>query len=157
MRIVYYSKLDFWLLLLTCVCAASAVILALQLSEWGSVTFFRISTAVTLLTLGLPLWLIFSTRYVLGDHHMAIICGPFKWRVPYAAIEDIKDSNSLKTSPALSLERLEIHYGQEHSVLISPRYKQSFTRDLRALVAHAKRTAPQSCNSQTPQADLNQL
>ena len=142
MRQVYHSKLDIWLILLMVICTASAVIFTVQLAQWKELLLVRIGILLMAALVATPLWLILTTRYILNHQAMSIICGPFKWRIPYATIDDIQDTQSLRTSPALSLDRLAIHYGQVHQIVISPRGKQQFKRQLRQLVEDARRRPP---------------
>ena len=58
--------------------------------------------------------------------------GPFRWRVPIDAITAITPTRSALSSPALSLDRLRIEYG-ERAILVSPIYKEGFVRALRAV------------------------
>jgi len=81
---------------------------------------------------GLPLWLLFSTRYTLEATYLLAQSGPFKWVVPLADIKSITPSNNPLSSPALSLDRLRIDYGKGRMLLISPRDKEQFLQDVEA-------------------------
>ena len=80
----------------------------------------------------LPLWLLTSTRYSLLNGELRIQCGPFRWRIPIAAITGITPTSNPLSSPALSLDRLRIDYGTGDSLMISPRDKTGFIRELEA-------------------------
>jgi len=56
--------------------------------------------------------------------------GPFRWRVPIADIVRITPTTNALSSPALSLDRLRIEYGRGSAIMISPRDKDQFLRDL---------------------------
>ena len=82
---------------------------------------------------GLPVWLFTSTYYKLNPGVLLVRCGPFTFNVPLEEITSITSSTSVLSSPALSLDRLRIHYGQGKSLMISPRDKEKFLRDLRVM------------------------
>jgi len=75
---------------------------------------------VASLTLGLPIWLIFSTSYVVGPQQLKVRSGPFRWSIPLADINSVTVSRSALSSPALCLNRLEIDYGRGCKLLVSP-------------------------------------
>jgi membrane protein YdbS with pleckstrin-like domain len=82
--------------------------------------------AIVILSLGLPLWLLFSTSYRVDTQSLFVKSGPFSWTIPLAEIQSVEPSRSLISSPTLSLERLEIRYGNGKSVLVSPADRESF-------------------------------
>ena len=82
--------------------------------------------AIVILSLGLPLWLLFSTSYRVDAQFLFVKSGPFSWTIPLTEIQSIEPSRSLISSPALSLDRLEIRYGNGKSVLVSPADRESF-------------------------------
>jgi hypothetical protein len=82
--------------------------------------------AIVLLSLGLPLWLLFSTSYRVDTQSLFVRSGPFSWTIPLAEIRSVEPSRSLISSPALSLDRLEIRYGNGKSILVSPADRENF-------------------------------
>jgi len=58
--------------------------------------------------------------------------------VPIGEITSIPPTQSPLSSPACSLGRLRIEYGRSRSILISPKNREDFLRELEA---HRKRTA----------------
>ena len=82
---------------------------------------------------GLPLWLLLGTRYILEPDQLLVRSGPFRWRVPIADIVRITPTTNPLSSPALSLDRLRIEYGRGSAIMISPRDKDRFLRDLEEL------------------------
>lgn len=78
------------------------------------------------LGVGLPLWLFRSTAYVVDDTTLRIRSGPFRWSVPLAEIREVRPSRSPLSSPALSLDRLEIRYGRGSAILVSPADRAGF-------------------------------
>ena len=84
-----------------------------------------------LLSVGLPVWLIVATNYTLSVAALDVRCGPFVWRVPLREIRSITPTRNPLSSPALSLDRLRIAFGQSKSIMISPRDKERFLKELR--------------------------
>ncbi len=79
------------------------------------------------------------TTRVEGDA-LRIRASFFRWRVPLAAIDSIEPTRNPLSSPACSLDRLLIRYG-ERRVMISPLDKAGFLRVLAARgVASARAT-----------------
>ena len=55
------------------------------------------------------------------------------WKIPLASIQRVSPSHDLLASPALSIDRLRVDYrqnGKQRFILISPRDKPGFLRDL---------------------------
>ncbi|SDX35051.1 PH domain-containing protein [Hymenobacter psychrophilus] len=78
--------------------------------------------------LGLFYWLLRYTYYEVlpGQHVLRVVAGPMVWRVPVQDITSMLPSYSPFSSPALSLDRLRVRYGQYNSVLISPADRVGF-------------------------------
>jgi hypothetical protein len=58
-----------------------------------------------------------------------------RWRIPIAAVVSVEPTGSLLSSPAWSLDRLEVRYrrgGSLSRILISPREKPAFLAELAA-------------------------
>lgn len=88
--------------------------------------------AVLVLLIGAFLvYLLVSTRYTLTPQELLIESGPIRKRVLLSSIVSITPSRNPISSPALSLDRLEIRYGTYDSVLISPAYTAGFLATLR--------------------------
>jgi hypothetical protein len=81
----------------------------------------------------LPAWLLLGTDYVLDQEHLKIRCGPFRWSIPVREIRHVEPTRNPLSSPALSLDRLRIEYGNGKSLMISPRDTEQFLADLDAL------------------------
>ncbi len=129
---VYRSKIDVWVMVV--------LVIAIIVSLFPGLTFFLAPSPIDWLTAvftaifgaGLPLWLLLSTRYTLGNGHLVVQSGPFKWHIPVAEITNITPTSSPVSGPALSLDRLRIDYGGNRSLMISPRDQEQFVRDIRA-------------------------
>jgi len=51
-------------------------------------------------------------------------------KIPISSINTIKETDNIISSPAASLDRLEIFYGKYDSIIISPMDKNEFIQDL---------------------------
>ena len=130
--LVFRSKVDAWLggvLIATPILAVVSVFTNAVLQD-GAVLVFVSLLAV--LPVGLPLWLLCSTRYTLTATELAVRCGPFSWRVPLKDIRAVHPTRNPLSSPALSLDRLRIDYGAGRSIMISPTDRERFLRELEA-------------------------
>ena len=81
-------------------------------------------------------WIWTTTDYTLTSGELLIRSGPFRWRVPLADIREVTPTRNPLSSPALSLDRLEIRYGRMGFLLISPQDKNGFLRSLVAQAPH---------------------
>ena len=68
----------------------------------------------------------FYTYYKVNDHQLLVKSGLFSWKIPLSEIESIEPTHSFLSAPALSLDRLAIHYGDGNRVVVSPKDKQGF-------------------------------
>ncbi len=133
MATVYKSKIDTWILavlvaaMAICAFASVAVILSSSRDTWWAL-LLTVGVGI-----GLPLWLLVSTRYTLDSKLLIVRSGPFEWRVPITDIASITPTESVLSSPALSLDRLCIDYGRSSKLMISPRNKEQFLREIEAL------------------------
>ena len=120
----FKSKVDLWL---------AAVL-------WGTVVicFFPIFLEKGLiigLTIGssmaifiLLLWI--NTKYYIRDEHL-VIKGVLKdTLIPIVSITSVNSTRNPSSAPALSMDRLEINYGNFDFVLISPLEKERFMEEL---------------------------
>ena len=132
MATVYQSKVDAWLVAVLAIAMASSLFGAVTALSASMPVTWAIAAFIAVLGVGLPLWLLFSTHYTLGDEQLLVQSGPLKWRIPLADIKSVTPSNSPLSSPALSMDRLRIDYGRYSSLMISPRDKDQFIRDIEA-------------------------
>jgi Bacterial PH domain len=130
MEKIYTSKVDTWMAT-TVGMAMFACVLVPFVTYQTVGPVIVIPGAVTILIGGgLPLWVFMSTRYRLTDTTLFVNTGPFKWEVPVREITKVTPTRDPLSSPALSLDRLRIDYGQGKALMISPKQKQEFIDDL---------------------------
>lgn len=77
------------------------------------------------------LHMFFQTVYTVENRELKIKMGFFSFRsININEIKKISKTNSILSSPAASFDRIEIEYGEFGSVIISPKRKLSFSREL---------------------------
>ena len=80
------------------------------------------------------LWITFVTYYELAHDELVVHSGPFTWRIPFAEINAVRPTNSSRSGPAMSMDRLEILFGSGRSILVSPAEKEAFLTQLQRRV-----------------------
>ena len=89
---------------------------------------------VSIVTLGLFAIMSLSTKYTILATELHIKCLPFyNKRIAVDRIKKVKLSRNLISSPAPSLDRIEIFYDKFDSVVISPKDKIQFMEDLKLI------------------------
>ncbi len=103
---------------------------SVMLKEGG--TLYYSLAAITIIGgAGFPLWIFISTKYIVENKDLKITSGPFSWVIPIQSITSIQESQNALTSPALSFDRLEITYGENKVINISPADKNEFMQTMR--------------------------
>lgn len=75
-----------------------------------------------------------TTYYTIENGKLTIKCGfLFNKTINIQTIKKITETNNPISSPATSLDRLEIVYGKFDSVIISPKKKEEFIADIKSL------------------------
>jgi hypothetical protein len=75
-----------------------------------------------------------TTNYTIESDQLTIKCGfLYNKTIDIKTIKKITESNNPLSSPATSLDRLEINYGKFDSVIISPKQKSEFINDIKEL------------------------
>lgn len=136
---VYPSKRDTWLMAIVGLGALVALIGIVTV--WMTPEALPMRVAYTLvmgLVFGFVAWIFVATHYTLDKEVLMVRSGPISWRIPLADIERVKPSRNPLSSPALSMDRLEIRYGKR-SVLISPADREGFLQDLLGKCPHLRR------------------
>lgn len=77
----------------------------------------------------------FNTYYTITDEGvLRVKCGLlFNLKVPVLAIRKLENTRTVLSSPALSLDRIEIFYNKFDSVIVSPENKTDFVAQLQAI------------------------
>jgi hypothetical protein len=77
------------------------------------------------------LHLFLKTAYIIDNNQLKIKCGFFSFKpIDIHTIKEVSKTKSIMSSPAPSFDRIEIKYGKFDSILISPKDKHHFVKDL---------------------------
>ena len=127
----FESRRDGWLMVILGGSAVIDIVIAAFLTGADMPLLPKALTIGVLLASGvLILWIMRGTRYTVDREALTAYCGPFRWRVPLAEIHDIEPTRSPVSSPALSLDRMKISYGNGRTLLVSPADKERFRNAL---------------------------
>ncbi len=124
----FYSKVDWWYYLVIAFIALTVGYAFYVEIPRGDATMLEFAFAFTL-GIGLPVALLFFTYYEVGENELTVRAAVMTWKVPLKDIRSVTPTNSVLSSPALSMDRLEIKYGNK-SVIVSPKDKDGFTKAL---------------------------
>jgi len=123
----FVSKVDGWMIPVMLLTIGGMVwaLIAVMITEtpWP----VRLATAaVTLLVLALLFAIFTRTHYTVEHGELRVVSGPFRRTIPLAEITSIEPTRNPLSSPALSLDRLKVSYGDKKYVLVSPADKAGF-------------------------------
>jgi membrane protein YdbS with pleckstrin-like domain len=127
---IYASKIDAWLVTVMALGALAALVACAILLSAPVPHGWVIAVPLLVITVGLPIWLFTTTRYQFQGSYLLIQSGPLKWRLPIEQIKTVSSTRNPLSSPALSLDRILIEYGQGKSIMISPKDRQGFLAEL---------------------------
>jgi len=137
--IVYRSKIDWWMraILFGFIPGISVFIpvYELYMGDWTAVMF---GLGFLVLYLILLLCLIFPMKYIITENALIIRHGLVRHTISLREIREVRPSKNPLSSPALSLDRLQIDRVTGFPVLISPENKDSFIIDLASRCIHLK-------------------
>ena len=124
-KTVYRSGVDLWLIVF--VFGVVAGVYGVILFTYFSWSMFI--TGVLLLTI--IAWALFDIKYIILDNSLIVSCfsGLFKSTFDIKEITSVRATRTIQSSPAASLDRLEVKCGRR-SVVLSPRKKQEFLAHL---------------------------
>jgi hypothetical protein len=142
--LIFPSKVDTWIFVLTAIpLAVSMVAVGAALPASPPPGVVALLVGLEVLLLGCILLTFRSTRYEVTAHEVVARSGPFRWRIAIDGIESIHPSRSPASSPALSLDRLEIRYDGDRRLLVSPRDREGFLKAIVARSPHLHRAGEQ--------------
>ncbi|MBU5210338.1 PH domain-containing protein [Heyndrickxia oleronia] len=83
----------------------------------------------------LIIWLWMNTYYEITNKGLLkVVTGPFHYTsIEIKGIKSITKTRNFISSPALSMDRIEIQYNKWHSIIISPKDKNQFINQLMEL------------------------
>lgn len=123
----FKSKIDLWLALLLIIIFGFALIQFAYDKNWIGFSFmFCISAFI--------IHMFATTFYTIERDKLRIKCGfLIDFSIDIKNIKSISQTFNVISSPALSLDRLEIMYGKYDSILISPKDKIRFTEAIKRI------------------------
>ena len=123
---MFKSAVDGWFLALIVVTAVLVLVVSIPVVQSASSAAAVMFIGASLIGVGFPIWILFSTWYRVEGDTLTARCGPFTWTLPVSSITGLEPSNSPLSSPALSLNRLEIRCSDGRSLLVSPADEAGF-------------------------------
>lgn len=129
----YKSRTDWWIALGLCVPPIAALVVLLSSILAGRLSEVLVAIGVILLVTGIYAGLIFPMRYGLDRQQLIVRSGMCRQRIPLPSILAVRRTRNPLSSPALSLDRLHVQYGEGFfkAVMISPLDREGFLEDLR--------------------------
>ncbi len=93
-----------------------------------------LGVVIVLCFVGFVVHMFMTTDYSITGNDLTVRCSfLFNKTIDINTIKRISETNNPLSSPAISLDRLEIRYGVSNSVMISPQRKQEFINALRTI------------------------
>ena len=121
----YASERDRWLVVIGLGATALSVVSVAPLLLTNIAASIKLVTGTLLiLTVALVIWVYVATYYVVEAGELLIRSGPFRWRIHISEIHRISSTRSPWSSPALSLNRLRLDYGDGKWILLSPKRRE---------------------------------
>lgn len=120
----YPSKISYGLLLFVFIVTAPSIAISISHTNWTGI-------GINLLTLAFVLYVFFSIYYSIEGNILIIRIGFVTMKkIDISEIKIISKSNSWIGSPAASLDRLKISYNRHSNILVSPKDKEGFIKEL---------------------------
>lgn len=131
MNKVYKSKKDQWLVWITWFSNIVIIVSVIYLFYIEGITTYSLVYGISMILVVLFLYYLLNlTYYVITDTEIRVRSFFFKWNIRIDTIKKIFPTNNMLSSPALSLDRLMIIYGDEKKIMISPENKTEFLNDV---------------------------
>lgn len=106
---------------------AIGLVLFLEPNDWKALLVF-------IPLLAFIIHLMMRTDYTIDSGQLRIRCGIFRYQtIEISSITRITETSNPLSSPALSLDRLNIRYGNRGQVMISPKEKAAFIEAIREI------------------------
>lgn len=125
----FKSKIDRWLMLLLVVIMVFEIVVmsiaALQTPDPRAAIGLIVTALLIIALIGS---LLIGTHYTVDGNVLRVASGPFHWKVPIDQIQSVEATRSPLSSPALSLDRMRIRYGNNRRIMVSPADKAGFLR-----------------------------
>ena len=138
-EMIYKTKIDWWLGLILFIVAPGFVVLvpAYAFMEGDPVAGY-VGLGVVVFYGALLFGFLFPMYYEITDETLVVRHGLVRRTMPLESIQNVTPSRNPISSPALSLDRLNIDRGTRLPLLISPDDKEGFLKNLAGRCAHLK-------------------
>lgn len=124
---VYKSKLGLELIIPLAFIFGTILYMSVRDEKW-------IALSIILLTISFIFHVFVSIKYTIEKENLNIKCGFFiNQNIDIKTIYKISETYNPLSSPAGSIDRLEIKYNKFDSVLVSPKDKSGFIRSLKLI------------------------
>ena len=98
----------------------------------GTLNAVIVASGVLLLTTLFTLYIFLNTKYIIVGDILKIRTGfIYKKDIDIKRIKSISGTKSLISSPAASFDRIELKYDTYGSIIVSPKEKKSFAKELK--------------------------
>lgn len=128
----YRSKVDWWLALLLCLPPVVAVCVCFGLYFDNKLSALPIGLGTLVVVAAVYCGLIIPMKYGMNETELLVRFGLCRTRIPLSEIREVNPTHNPLSSPALSLDRLYVRYGQNffNAVMISPADRAGFLNEL---------------------------
>ena len=126
MKTVYPTKVSITLILIISIIMGCILISLAVSSKW--IPFF-----IDLLLYSSILYLMVSIKYEINESQLIIHQAMGKMVIDINTIKSIEPTHTILSAPASSLDRLRINYNKYDDIVISPRRKEEFIRQLQSI------------------------
>jgi hypothetical protein len=126
MKTVYPTKVSITLILIISLIMGCILISLAVSSKW--IPFF-----INLLLYVSVVYLMVSIKYEINESQLIIHQAMGKMVIDINTIKSIEPTHTILSAPASSLDRLRISYNKYDDVVISPRRKEEFIRQLQSI------------------------
>ncbi len=126
-KCIYNSKIDIFLVIfitIVMIISGYGIFFEIEKNIFGVIVYF--------LTIAFVIHLYVTTKYTIKNNNELIVKSSFliNTSINIRTITKIKKTRNPISSPALSLDRIELFYNQYDSVIISPKNREDFIQEL---------------------------
>ena len=128
----YRSKVDWWLMPILGIPPLASIAVIAQAATEGSAFGVIAGCGIAMFVAGIYFGLVWPMSYGLGKSELIVRSGLYRRRIPLTAISEVSPTRNPLSSPALSLDRLNVRFGEGmfRRVMISPAERDRFLDDL---------------------------
>jgi hypothetical protein len=126
MKTVYPTKVSITLILIISLIMGCILMSLAVSSKW--IPFF-----INLLLYVSVVYLMVSIKYEINESQLIIHQAMGKMVIDINTIKSIEPTHTILSAPASSLDRLRINYNKYDDIVISPRRKEEFIRQLQSI------------------------